>query len=155
MILKRTMSDVPPAATASATMATSALLTLPLVAFDVPNSADWDSVGSVIALGVLGTGLAFLIFYTLINELGPARASIVAYLAPGFSVGYGVALLGESITAGTIAGLVLILIGSWLGANGKLPMAKGDPPPAESPPPAPPSRTVPSRSSAPAPVRAR
>jgi len=139
MILKRTMSDVAPAATASATMATSALLTLPLVAFEPPTSAGWDSLGSVLALGVLGTGLAFLIFYTLINELGAVRASIVAYLAPGFSVGYGVALLGESITAGTIAGLVLILVGSWLGANGRLPA----------------SRSAPSRSTAPAPVRAR
>jgi drug/metabolite transporter (DMT)-like permease len=141
MILQRTMSDVPPAATASATMAVSALLTLPLVAFDLPSSADWDSVGAVLALGVLGTGLAFLVFYTLISELGTARASIVAYLAPGFSVGYGVALLGESITAGTIAGLTLILVGSWLGANGKLPAAA--------------TRSGPSHSTAPAPVRAR
>jgi drug/metabolite transporter (DMT)-like permease len=140
MILKRTMSDVPAAATASATMAVSALLTLPLVAFDPPTSADWDSLGAVLALGILGTGLAFLIFYTLIQELGAARAAIVAYLAPGFAVGYGVALLGESITAGTIAGLVLILVGSWLGANGKLPVS---------------NRSEPSRSSAPAPVRAR
>jgi drug/metabolite transporter (DMT)-like permease len=128
---------------------------LPLVAFDPPTSADWDSLSAVLALGVLGTGLAFLIFYVLINELGASRASIVAYLAPAFSVGYGVALLGESITAGTIAGLLLILVGSWLGANGKLPLQKGDPPPAESPPPAPPIRSEPSRSTAPAPARVR
>lgn len=141
MILRRTMSDVAPAAAASATMAVSALLTLPLVAFDPPTSAGWDSLGAVVALGVLGTGLAFLIFYVLISELGASRASIVAYLAPGFSVGYGVALLGESITAGTIAGLVLILVGSWLGANGRLPTRL--------------SRSEPSRSTAPAPVRVR
>jgi drug/metabolite transporter (DMT)-like permease len=141
MILQRTMSDVAPAAAATASMAVSAVLTAPLIAFDVPSGADWDSVGAVLALGVLGTGLAFLVFYTLIGELGTARASIVAYLAPGFSVGYGVALLGESITAGTIAGLALILVGSWLGANGKLPAAA--------------SRSAPSRSTAPAPVRAR
>jgi drug/metabolite transporter (DMT)-like permease len=141
MILKRTMADVPPAATASATMATSALLTLPLVAFDPPTSAGWDSLGAVLALGVLGTGLAFLIFYTLIAELGAARASIVAYLAPGFSVGYGVAVLDESITAGTIAGLVLILAGSWLGAQGKLRARV--------------NRSEPAHSTAPEPARAR
>ncbi len=139
MILQRTMSDVAPAATASATMVVSTVLTAPLIAFDVPSSVGWDSLGAVVALGVLGTGLAFLIFYTLITELGTARAAIVAYLAPGFSVGYGVALLGESITAGTIAGLTLILAGSWLGANGKLPTI----------------RSGPSRSSAPAPARVR
>lgn len=141
MVLKRTMSDVPAAATATATMATSALLTLPLVAFDPPTSAGADAIGAVLALGILGTGLAFLIFYTLINELGAARSSIVAYLAPGFSVGYGVALLGESITAGTIVGLVLILGGSWLGANGRMPARV--------------SRSAPDRSSAPEPARAR
>ena len=92
------------------------------------------------ALGAIGTGVAFLIFYTLIADVGPARASIVAYLAPGFAVGYGVALLGESITAGTIAGLVLILAGSWLGAEGRLPAFM---------------RSEPSRSSAPAPARVR
>jgi drug/metabolite transporter (DMT)-like permease len=141
MVLKRTMSDVPAAATASATMATSAILTLPLVALDPPTSAGADAIGAVLALGVLGTGLAFLIFYGLINQLGAARSSIVAYLAPAFSVGYGVALLGESITAGTIAGLALILAGSWLGAHGKVPRRL--------------SRIGPSRSSERAPVRVR
>lgn len=144
MVLKRTMSDVPAAATASATMATSAVLTLPLVALDMPTSAGADALGAVAALGVLGTGLAFLIFYGLINDLGAARASIVAYLAPAFSVGYGVTLLGESITAGTIVGLVLILGGSWLGAHGH---GAGRAPAV--------SRSGPSRSTAPEPARVR
>jgi drug/metabolite transporter (DMT)-like permease len=141
MTLKRTMSDVPAAATAAATMGTTALLTLPLVALDPPTHAGADALGAVLALGILGTGLAFLIFYTLINELGAARSSIVAYLAPAFSVGYGVALLDESITVGTVAGLVLILSGSWLGANGKVPARV--------------NRSGPDHSSAPAPARAR
>ena len=53
------------------------------------------AAASLVALGAVGTGLAFLWFYTLIAELGPARASIIAYIAPGFSVVYGVTLLNE------------------------------------------------------------
>ena len=119
--LKRRMTGPQPAGIAAATMATSALLTLPLALLAPPHSAGLDSIASLLALGALGTGLAFLIFYTLIAEVGPGRASLVAYLAPGFSVGYGVAVLGESITAGTVAGLALILAGSYLGAEGRLP----------------------------------
>src|SRR5438477_448121 len=82
---------------------------VPFALMRVPTSAGADSISSLLALGVLGTGLAFLIFYTLILEEGPARASLVAYIAPGFAVIYGASLLSESITAGTIGGLVLIL----------------------------------------------
>ena len=52
------------------------------------------------ALGAGGTGLAFVIFYTLIAEVGPAKASIVAYIAPVFAVIYGVAFRDEAFTLG-------------------------------------------------------
>lgn len=123
--IKRRMEGVDPAATVAATMGTSALLTLPAALITFPSSAGADSVISTLALGVVGTGLAFLIFYTLIAELGAQRASVVAYLAPGFAVGYGVAALGESVSAGTFAGLALILGGSWLAASGRMPWRRG------------------------------
>jgi drug/metabolite transporter (DMT)-like permease len=102
---------------------------------------------AMIALGVGGTGLAFLFFYTSIAEVGPARASVVAYVAPAFAVVYGVTLLDEQLTLGTIGGLVLILAGSWLAARG----GTTPPPDAEAPL----TRSAPSRSSAPEPARAR
>ena len=80
-------------------------------------------------------------FYTSIAEVGPARASIVSYVAPAFSVVYGVTLLDEALTVGTIGGLALILAGSWLAASGRLPGSL--------------SRSEPSRSTAPEPARAR
>ena len=49
-----------------------------------------DAVASLLALGAGGTGLAFLFYYTLIAEVGPARAAVVAYIAPAFAVVYGV-----------------------------------------------------------------
>ncbi|MCW3013778.1 MAG: family transporter [Solirubrobacterales bacterium] len=121
MLIKAHMTGVPPAAVAASTMSVSAIVTLPFALLHPPTSLGLDAAASVLALGALGTGLAFLIFYTLIAELGPARASLVAYIAPGFAVVYGAALLDERITVATIGGLALILAGSWMGAEGRAP----------------------------------
>lgn len=139
--VKRRMTGVDPAATVAATMGLSALLTLPAALITFPTSAGADAIGATLALGVIGTGLAFLIFYTLIVELGAQRASVVAYIAPGFSVFYGVVALDESATIGTFAGLALILGGSWLAASGRLP---GRRPPTGRNAPAAATRPVPS-----------
>lgn len=77
-------------------------------------------IAAVAVLGVLGTGVAFVIFYELMSNVGPARTYIVTYLAPGFAVIYGALLLDEHVTAATIAGLALIVGGSWLGSGGSL-----------------------------------
>ncbi|HEX6621519.1 MAG TPA: EamA family transporter, partial [Solirubrobacteraceae bacterium] len=75
------------------------------------------------------TGIAFLWFYTLISEIGPARASVIAYIAPGFSVVYGVVLLDEAFSVGAVAGLGLILAGSWLAVGGRAERSARDPAP--------------------------
>ena len=61
---------------------------------------------------------------SLIATVGPARAFIVTYLAPGFAVVYGAVLLDEQITAATLAGLALILVGSYLAAEGRNPLRR-------------------------------
>ena len=66
-------------------------------------SADWG-VDDVL-LGTAGTGIAFLWFYTLIADIGPARATIISYITPGFSVVYGVVLLGEPFSLAAVGGL--------------------------------------------------
>jgi drug/metabolite transporter (DMT)-like permease len=141
LYMKRRLTGIQPAGIAAATMGVSAVFMAPGALLSFPTSAGADSVGALLALGILGTGLAFFLFYSLIAEIGPARASIVAYLAPVFAVLYGAVLLDEAITAATIGGLVLILSGSYLGAIGRPPHWL--------------SRSAPSRSSVPAPVRAR
>ncbi|MCW3038957.1 MAG: family transporter, partial [Solirubrobacterales bacterium] len=135
MLLKRRMTGVPPAGVAASTMSVAAVVTLPFALLHPPSALGLDAAASMLALGALGTGLAFLIFYTLIGELGPRRASLVAYIAPGFAVLYGAALLGESITVGTIGGLVLILAGSWMGAEGRAPWQRRPPVPVAEPEP--------------------
>ena len=119
------LHDVPAVGVAGTVMAFSALLLRPTVPFGAPGSRpDLDVVGAMLALGAGGTGVAFLIFYTLNHDIGPSRASVVAYIAPVFSVFYGVALLDEAFTAGTAAGLALILSGSWLAASGRVPFRR-------------------------------
>ncbi len=94
----------------------------PLAAISAPSHGpDLATTASLLALGVLCTGLAFVIFYSLVASDGPAQASLVGYIAPGFSIVYGVTLLDESFTAATAAGLVMILGGSWLAAEGRPP----------------------------------
>jgi drug/metabolite transporter (DMT)-like permease len=142
MLVKHRLAGVPAAGVAGAMVALSALLTLPLLVAAPPQHA--PSAGVVAALVVLGagsTGIAFLWYYTVVREVGPGRASIVSYLAPPFAVLYGTAFLGESLGVGAVAGIVLILAGSWLGVSGRRPGLL--------------SRTAPSRSSAPEPARAR
>ena len=120
--LRRWFLDVPPVGVAAASMTTSALLTLPVALTQLPDRApSLGASAAVIALGVLGTGVAFLIFYTLIAGVGASKASVVAYLAPGFALAYGAVFRDEPVTAAAVAGLVLILAGSWLAAGGRAP----------------------------------
>jgi drug/metabolite transporter (DMT)-like permease len=125
--LKRNLSGVEPVATVAGTQAVAALVTLPLGLTHIPSAAPaLDAVASLLTLGVLCTGIAFVIFHSLVASDGPSRASLVGYIAPIFSIFYGVVLLDESFTAWTAAGLVLILGGSWLAAGGQLPARRGD-----------------------------
>jgi drug/metabolite transporter (DMT)-like permease len=127
MLLKHRLHGAPPVGVAGGQMAVAAIVTLPLALADLPDHApSFKAVGALVLLGALGTGIAFLWFYTLIRDIGPARASVIAYIAPGFSVVYGVVLLDEAFSAGAIAGLALILAGSWLAVGGR---AKGRPAP--------------------------
>ena len=80
-----------------------------------------EAVISLIVLGVLCTAAAFVFFGALIAEVGPSRASVITYVAPAVAVVLGVAVLDESLGPGAIAGLALILAGSWLSTGGRLP----------------------------------
>jgi drug/metabolite transporter (DMT)-like permease len=126
LLQKHKLSGAPPVGIAGVQMVVAALVTLPLCLADLPDHApSFEAVGSLVLLGAGGTGLAFLWFYTLISEIGPARASIISYIAPGFSVAYGVILLGEAFSAAAVGGLALILAGSWLAVGGRLPARLG------------------------------
>jgi drug/metabolite transporter (DMT)-like permease len=121
-VVKRRVRDIQPVTMVGATAATASVLVAPFALASLPPHAPGlEATGSLLALGVLCTGAAFVIFYSLVSSDGPAKASLVGYLAPGFSIVYGVTLLDESFTATTAAGLVLITGGSWLAAEGRFP----------------------------------
>jgi drug/metabolite transporter (DMT)-like permease len=69
---------------------------------------------SVISLGILCTGVAFLLYYRLISDLGPVKALMVTLLIPVFGMFWGVVLLGEPVTAGRITGCAIALTGCAL-----------------------------------------
>jgi drug/metabolite transporter (DMT)-like permease len=121
-ILKRRFADVSAVGTLTVALVASCVLVLPIAAATPPDDAPGaDAILSMIGLGAGGTGIAFAFYYMLNTSIGPAKASLVAYVAPGFAVVYGVVLLDERVTWGTFAGLALVLLGSWLAAEGRLP----------------------------------
>lgn len=68
---------------------------------------------SVIGLGVVCTGIAFVAFFELLKEMPPTQATLITYFNPLVAVALGVVVLGESFKLATALGLVLILAGSW------------------------------------------
>ncbi len=98
-----------------ATTALAAVLLLPAALGTFPGAApSGDALGSLIVLGVASTAGGFLLFFRLQAEIGPGRASVVAYLAPGVAVVLGVVFLEDPFGPATVAGLALILLGSFL-----------------------------------------
>ena len=72
---------------------------------------------SIVGLGTLPTALAFILFFILLKEIGPARGSLVTYLNTAFAVVLGIIFLREPITLGIAIGLPLVLIGSYFASR--------------------------------------
>ena len=129
MLAKKKLPDVPAIGVAGSITGLTALALLPAAPFFAPaEMPGLDTVASMVVLGAGSTGLAFVLYFLLNAEIGPSRASTVAYLAPVFSVLYGVVLLDEGFSAGTAAGLVLVLFGCYLATVGRLPWRRAPEP---------------------------
>jgi len=72
----------------------------------------------MLVLGALCTAAAYIMYFTLIARAGAIRASVVTYINPAIAAVLGVALLHESLSVTAIAGLLLIILGSWLSTGG-------------------------------------
>lgn len=122
MIVKRRLSDVDPLGPVAASLGIAALLVTPFALASLPDSApSADTFASIAVLGLLCSALAFLLFFRLIAEIGPGRATVITYINPVVALALGVAVLDESVTTGVVVGLLLILAGSWLSTDGRLP----------------------------------
>jgi drug/metabolite transporter (DMT)-like permease len=117
-IINRKLSDLPALGVVASSLLLAALAYAPAAILQLPHA--WPSgqvIAAVVALGVVCTALAFLIFFALISEIGPVRATVITYVNPAVAVTLGVLLLHERLTGGIAVGFVLILCGSVLAAR--------------------------------------
>jgi drug/metabolite transporter (DMT)-like permease len=127
IILARYLNELPPLGVVAASLAISAIVCAPLAAVDWPSRMpSAHVVESVVGLAVVCSAAAFLIFFALIAEVGPVRATVITYVNPAVAAILGVALLDERLTAGMLLGFALVLVGSVL-ATGRTPEAVPEP----------------------------
>jgi drug/metabolite transporter (DMT)-like permease len=109
---KRAFAGEKPLAMAVGQQAGAEIVLLPFAAATVPREAPPLSVGlSALALALLCTAVAYLLYFRLVATVGPTATSTVTFLVPAFGVLFGVLFLGEPLGAGTLAGLGTILLG--------------------------------------------
>ncbi|MBA2516201.1 MAG: DMT family transporter [Solirubrobacterales bacterium] len=121
LIIRRQLADLDPLGPICASLGFATLLLAPLAAATPPGGLPADALASIIVLGTVCSALAFLLFFALIAQIGPSRASVITYLNPLVAVILGVAVLGERPGPAAVAGLLLVLAGSWFATGGGLP----------------------------------
>jgi drug/metabolite transporter (DMT)-like permease len=122
MIIKHRFRAIDPLGPVTASMGISALVLAPAAAFSAPaEMPSTQTLLSVLVLGLACSALGFLLFFALIHAVGPGRATVITFVNPVVAVALGIVLLGEGIGLSAVAGLLLILAGSWLSTGGKPP----------------------------------
>ena len=117
-IINRKLSDLPSLGVIASSLLLAALAYAPAALVQLPHA--WPSgrvIAAVLTLGVVCTALAFLLFFALIREIGPVRATVITYVNPAVAVALGVLLLNERLTVAIAVGFALILSGSVLAAR--------------------------------------
>ncbi|MGI8681413.1 MAG: DMT family transporter [Mycobacteriales bacterium] len=106
-------SGYPPVVLAAGQLVAATVVVAALVPFWVTGGVSLPPrvLSSVVALGALGTGIAYLLFYRLIGEIGATAASTVTYLVPVVAVSLGVAVLGEAVAWNDFVGAAVVLVG--------------------------------------------
>ena len=117
-MVNRRIPEVPGLALNTWAMIITSIVFLPFAVVQRPTQMpSVEVVLSVIGLGVLCTALAFTMFFKVIAEIGPPRASLVTYLNTAVAVVLGIIILSEPITLGIVLGLPLVLIGSYFASR--------------------------------------
>jgi drug/metabolite transporter (DMT)-like permease len=98
-------------------MAITCVFWTPLAIAQWPSSISFKPTISLIALGILSTAFAFILFFKVLAELGPARSSLVTYVNTAVAVVLGVIILKEPVTVGILVGLPLVLAGSYMASR--------------------------------------
>jgi drug/metabolite transporter (DMT)-like permease len=128
IVLSRFLRDAPPLGVIATALAAVALVYAPIAAFELPSRLPTANVTmSVLALAVVCTAVAFLLFFALIAEIGPVRATVITYVNPAVAAVLGVTVLGEPFTVGMAVGFALVLAGSVLRGLGPYSMRRREP----------------------------
>ena len=95
---------------------------MPFALVSLPSETPpWSAIWSVVALAVVCTAIAFVLFFALIAEVGPVRATVITYINPAVAALLGIAILDEHFTLGMAAGFALVLAGSVLATRRSVP----------------------------------
>jgi drug/metabolite transporter (DMT)-like permease len=120
IIVNRRLADLDPLGPIAASLALATLGLLPAVLVTPPREVPpGEAVVALVLLGLICTALGLVLFFRLIVEAGPSRASVITYVNPLVAVILGVLVLDERFGAMSALGLVAILGGSWLSTRGR------------------------------------
>jgi drug/metabolite transporter (DMT)-like permease len=121
IIANRTPEDVPTLGVIAVSLTMVTVIYAPFAAFTLPEDIalvpSWEAWVSVIVLGLVCSAVAFVGFFALIREIGPARASLITYVNLVVAMALGVAFLSEPLTAGMLVGFPLVVVGSYLASR--------------------------------------
>jgi drug/metabolite transporter (DMT)-like permease len=115
IIIDRKLKDVPAIGVITASLIVATLIYAPFAPFLWPAKVSATAAWSVVGLGVLCTAGAFMVFFALIAEVGPARATVITYVNPAVAIALGAIVLHEPLTMGMLFGFPLVIAGSFLG----------------------------------------
>jgi drug/metabolite transporter (DMT)-like permease len=109
-MIKQRAGRLPPMGLAAGSIAFAAVLMAPLW-IQAPSPATWtaEATLSLVAVGVICSGLAYLPFFTLVRDIGPSRTLTVGLAVPVLGVLWGWLLLDEAVTLGMLAGAALVI----------------------------------------------
>jgi drug/metabolite transporter (DMT)-like permease len=120
IIVNRRLADLDPLGPIAVSLAAATVALLPAAIATPPDGMpSLDALGSLAVLGVVCTALGLVLFFRLITEAGPSRASVITYVNPLVAVVLGVLVLDERVGASSVVGLLAILAGSWLSTGGR------------------------------------
>jgi drug/metabolite transporter (DMT)-like permease len=115
MIISRKLSHLPSVGVVATSLAFAALVYAPVGIIQLGDSHPTPRVlASAVTLGIVCTAVAFVLFFALIAEIGPVRATVISYFNPAVALVLGVTILGEPLRVGALLGFALILAGSFL-----------------------------------------
>jgi drug/metabolite transporter (DMT)-like permease len=114
----RALANVPPLVAAVGSLGAASVILAPFAVAEPPHGLPgWKVTGSLLALGILGTGVAYVLYYALLAGAGASRSILITYLVPALALAYGAILLDEPVTISAVAGLALVLGGVALGTG--------------------------------------